>query len=397
LFSFCKDNLPSIIEIKKQSAKQRKYGEYFTNIAIIISASNRKTIPKKKSKEEKPKVQEKVIPSQQIPVPATIAQLIIKFWIPVEGFQVQAVEQGFINFLSESKELAKEEKQKEGKEEEHEKEQHEKEHQKKEEQKIKTAKMEVENTNFVHQLKVKMIRSKFVQEEFELYRKYQQTIHHDQPGENTEDSYTNFLVKSPIPYVEPSLQNKDVPPCGFGSFHQQYYLDDKLIAVGVVDVLPECLSSVYFFYDPAYHFLDLGVISALREIEWVQNIAKECPNLKYYYLGFYIHSCQKMKYKGKYKPSDLLCPENFQWVPLSECIPKLEKWKYSRFVDKEPLLLSQEQKEKIAEKMPLYYQQKIITISSLQPKQRKIVNSNLVEFLDLIGARLALNILYAFN
>ena len=28
------------------------------------------------------------------------------------------------------------------------------------------------------------------------------------------------------------------PSCGYGSFHQQYWLDGKLIAVGVVDVLP---------------------------------------------------------------------------------------------------------------------------------------------------------------
>jgi hypothetical protein len=30
----------------------------------------------------------------------------------------------------------------------------------------------------------------------------------------------------------------DMPSCGYGSFHQQYWLDGKLVAVGVVDVLP---------------------------------------------------------------------------------------------------------------------------------------------------------------
>jgi arginyl-tRNA--protein-N-Asp/Glu arginylyltransferase len=30
----------------------------------------------------------------------------------------------------------------------------------------------------------------------------------------------------------------------------KYYLDDKLFAVGVVDILPEGLSLVHFFYDP---------------------------------------------------------------------------------------------------------------------------------------------------
>lgn len=53
---------------------------------------------------------------------------------------------------------------------------------------------------------------------------------------------------------------------GYGSFHQQYWLDDKLIAVGVIDILPGSVSSVYFFYDPDYNFLSLGTYGSLR---WV--------------------------------------------------------------------------------------------------------------------------------
>lgn len=29
-----------------------------------------------------------------------------------------------------------------------------------------------------------------------------------------------------------------IPACGYGSFHQQYRIDGKLVAVGVVDILP---------------------------------------------------------------------------------------------------------------------------------------------------------------
>jgi len=53
-------------------------------------------------------------------------------------------------------------------------------------------------------------------------------------------------------------------PAGYGSFHQHYILDGKIIAVGVIDILPRCVSSVYFYYDPAYAFLTLGTYSALR-------------------------------------------------------------------------------------------------------------------------------------
>lgn len=32
------------------------------------------------------------------------------------------------------------------------------------------------------------------------------------------------------------------------------------------------------------------------------------PSLKYYYMGYYIHTCPKMRYKADYTPSELLCP-----------------------------------------------------------------------------------------
>ena len=42
-----------------------------------------------------------------------------------------------------------------------------------------------------------------------------------------------------------------------------YYVNGKLIGVGVIDIVPSGLSSVYFFYDPEYKNYRLGVISSL--------------------------------------------------------------------------------------------------------------------------------------
>ena len=39
--------------------------------------------------------------------------------------------------------------------------------------------------------------------------------------------------------------------------------------MGVVDILPKCLSSKYFFYEPAYAHLSLGKVSAIEEINFV--------------------------------------------------------------------------------------------------------------------------------
>jgi len=99
-----------------------------------------------------------------------------------------------------------------------------------------------------------------------------------------------------------------------GTFHQQYRVNGNLIAVGVVDVLPQGLSSVYVFYDPdfCHNVAPLGKYTVLREIQWAQE-----HKLPYYYLGYYIESCVKMRYKADYAPSDLLCPRTAVWVPAA--------------------------------------------------------------------------------
>ncbi|KAK6328958.1 hypothetical protein J4Q44_G00009360 [Coregonus suidteri] len=123
----------------------------------------------------------------------------------------------------------------------------------------------------------------------------------------------------------------DGPEVGYGSFHQQYWLDGRIVAVGVVDILPTCVSSVYLYYHPDFASLSLGSYSALREVAFTRQLQKQSPKLCYYYLGFYIHSCPKMRYKGQYQPSDLLCPETYVFVPIERCIPSLEQTLYARF------------------------------------------------------------------
>lgn len=56
----------------------------------------------------------------------------------------------------------------------------------------------------------------------------------------------------------------DGPEVGYGSFHQQYWLDGNIVAVGVIDILPTCVSSVYLYYHPDFAALSLGSYSALR-------------------------------------------------------------------------------------------------------------------------------------
>ncbi|XP_040034738.2 arginyl-tRNA--protein transferase 1 isoform X1 [Gasterosteus aculeatus] len=165
------------------------------------------------------------------------------------------------------------------------------------------------------------------QQSVALYASYQMAIHGDEPSECSESEFRRFLCDSPLE----AEHSPDGPEAGYGSFHQQYLLDGRIVAVGVIDILPTCVSSVYLYYHPDFASLSLGSYSALREIAFTRQLQKQSPKLSFYYLGFYIHSCPKMRYKGQYRPSDLLCPETYAWVSIEQCIPQLENSRYARF------------------------------------------------------------------
>ncbi|KAL8102821.1 hypothetical protein AgCh_027371 [Apium graveolens] len=176
-------------------------------------------------------------------------------------------------------------------------------------------------------LEIILKRSSFDPKEYDLYRKYQINVHNDAPDHVSESSYRRFLVDSPLVYI-PSNGDNTVPRCGFGSFHQQYLVDGRLVAVGVIDILPKCLSSKYLFWDPDFAFLSLGKYSALQEIGCVRENQAHCPSLQYYYMGYYIHSCIKMRYKAAYRPSELLCPLRYQWFPYEAAKPLLDRKRF---------------------------------------------------------------------
>ncbi|KAI9245794.1 arginine-tRNA-protein transferase [Helicostylum pulchrum] len=182
---------------------------------------------------------------------------------------------------------------------------------------------EVEEENS-HKLKIELEPSSFTEEKFDLYCKYQVSVHRDAEDDLSESGFKRFLVDSPL------KTDKD-----YGSFHQKYILDGKLIALAVIDILPKCISSVYFVYDPEFSFLGLGKYSVFREISLVQEYHARFDDLKYYYMGFYIHSCPKMNYKGHYTPSDLLDPVNYQWYPIDQFKKKFETEKFVTFDDSE--------------------------------------------------------------
>ncbi|KAH0907862.1 hypothetical protein HID58_039689 [Brassica napus] len=301
--------LPSNMQIPKASVKKvicdkrKKLSKgpeqllYTSNVAFPIAAAIKRTLTSDKVEIEGNKLS-----------PETISEMLLSAMSKVgetAGISIK-VSKGHINFLSASKASLSEKDVVPN----------ETLHAKKDSRKLK--------------LEMRLKRSSFDPEEHELYKRYQLKVHNDNPSHVVESSYRRFLVYSPLIYVQPSGHDDEqvVPPCGFGSFHQQYRVDGRLVAVGVVDILPKCLSSVYLFWDPDYAFLSLGKYSAIQEINWVRENQARCPSLEYYYLGYYIHSCSKMRYKAAYRPSELLCPLRFKWVPFEVARPLLDKKRY---------------------------------------------------------------------
>ncbi|XP_004579820.2 arginyl-tRNA--protein transferase 1 isoform X4 [Ochotona princeps] len=242
--------------------------------------------------------------------------------------------------------------------------------------------------NASHKLEVRLVPVSFEDPEFKssfsqsfsLYAKYQMSIHQDPPEECGKTEFTRFLCSSPL---EAEIAAGG-PECGYGSFHQQYWLDGKIIAVGVIDILPSCVSSVYLYYDPDYSFLSLGVYSALREMALTRKLHEKTAQLSYYYMGFYIHSCPKMKYKGQYRPSDLLCPETYVWVPIEQCLPSLDHAKYCRF-NQDPEAVD-EGRSKDADRLQVFYKKTVMPYGVYRKHQKDpSEEAAVLQYASLVG------------
>ena len=81
----------------------------------------------------------------------------------------------------------------------------------------------------------------------------------------------------------------------------RFYTETRLVAVSVTDILQNGLSAVYTFFDPTAAKRSLGSYVILWQIEKCREL-----DLPYLYLGYWINNCQKMNYKNKYRPIQLL-------------------------------------------------------------------------------------------
>jgi arginine-tRNA-protein transferase len=73
-----------------------------------------------------------------------------------------------------------------------------------------------------------------------------------------------------------------------------------LVALALTDVMPDGLSMVYSFFDPALASRGLGNLLILDHINQVR-----MAGLSYVYLGYWVKDSPKMAYKGRFKPLEV--------------------------------------------------------------------------------------------
>ena len=146
---------------------------------------------------------------------------------------------------------------------------------------------------------VEVGRVSFSDEKLALFAK-----HKEQRGLSTEDelavicerTYTQWLIQSCMLTLE-----------------MRYYLEGRLIAVGVLDVGARSLSSVYFYFDPSPEVskLSLGTYSVLCELDLARRTGRD-----HLYLGLYVEDCRHLVYKGTFYPHERLV--GGEWVGIEK-------------------------------------------------------------------------------
>ena len=146
-----------------------------------------------------------------------------------------------------------------------------------------------------YDLTVTWCRVENTAEYYELYRRYIEQRHAD--GDMyppSEQQFNAFLCHGPK-----RVNNH------FLCFRQ----GEKLLAVAVVDLLPDAVSAIYTYYDPDTGGRSMGKLAILWLINWAKS-----RSLNYVYLGYWIRDCKKMSYKSAYLPMERF--NGLQWLPL---------------------------------------------------------------------------------
>lgn len=135
----------------------------------------------------------------------------------------------------------------------------------------------------------------FEEDHYHLFNRYLQARHpHGGMDETALESYLSLLG-----------------PDWSGASLYEMRLAGRLLAVAVVDRLPQGLSAVYSFFEPEAAARSLGIYAILLQIAEARRLG-----LPWVYLGYWVRDCRKMAYKANFQPCEVFLGQD--WFPAGD-------------------------------------------------------------------------------